>query len=98
MTPHIWLNVEALLCYAQEHYLPYLVRSKLKLASVGVSDTAFDSFLESSLQEESKRVVLEVGKGWLTHIATLSTLLDSPMFISAPFQCSVVALCCSAHG
>ena len=50
------------------------MRSKLKLASIGVSDTAFDTFLESSLQEESKRVVLEVGKDWLhTHTSCVST-------------------------
>lgn len=68
------------------------MRSKLKLASIGVSDTAFDSFLESSLQEESKRVVLEVGKGWLAHGNTLATLLDSAAFTSAPFCHTVVTL------
>ena len=60
--------------------MPYLVRSKLKLASAGVGDGAFDSFLESSLQEESKRVVLEVG--WVVLASLYLLRLCSHLWIS----------------
>jgi DNA-dependent protein kinase catalytic subunit len=45
--------------YYQENYLPYLVRSKVKLSSAGVQDPRFVDFLESSLREETKKAVLE---------------------------------------
>lgn len=46
--------------WLQEHYLPHLVHSKVKLACSGKDDPSFAQFLERALMTESKqRLLLE---------------------------------------
>ncbi|XP_065180580.1 DNA-dependent protein kinase catalytic subunit-like [Sycon ciliatum] len=51
---NIWTDA-----FYQEHYLPYLLRSKLKLASSGEHDANFLSFVSSAMKDSQHRAVLE---------------------------------------
>ena len=49
-----------IVCYMyQEHYLPYIIQSKLKLWCLEGSDRGLDGFLEKSFQNESSRLILQ---------------------------------------
>ena len=43
----------------QEHYLPHLMRAKLKLACSDVEDTNFTDFLNRSLGDADRKALLE---------------------------------------
>ena len=43
----------------QEHYLPHIMHSKLKLACSGVDDPNFSTFLDKALQDPDKKTLLE---------------------------------------
>lgn len=43
----------------QEHYLPHIIRAKLKLACSGVDDSKFTDFLNNSLKEAERKELLE---------------------------------------
>ena len=46
--------------YVQEHYLPYILRSKVKLWSMtGKDDGGVEGFLEKTFLNENNRLVLE---------------------------------------
>ncbi len=52
--------MNCLLCAVdQEHYLPYIIQSKLKLWCLEGSDRGLDGFLEKSFQNESSRLILQ---------------------------------------
>ena len=44
---------------SQEHYLPFILQSKLKLWSIEGSDRGFEVFLEKSLREDDTRQLME---------------------------------------
>ena len=44
---------------SQEHYLPFILQSKLKLLSIEGSDRGFGVFLEKSLREDDTRQLME---------------------------------------
>lgn len=48
-----------LYCTVQEHYLPHIIRAKLKLACSGVDDSKFTDFLNNSLKEAERKELLE---------------------------------------
>ncbi len=52
-------NTLCCLSLPQEHYLPYIIQSKLKLWCLDGTDRGLNSFLEQSLQNESSRLMLE---------------------------------------
>ena len=43
----------------QEHYLPHILRAKLKLACSGMDDSNFTDFLNKALNETEKKELLE---------------------------------------
>ena len=45
--------------FSQEHYLPHLMRAKLKLACSGVDDSNFTDFLNNSLKDTDRKDLLE---------------------------------------
>ena len=47
------------LAFLQEHYLPHVMRSKLKLACSGQDDPSFSQFLDSALQHPERKALLE---------------------------------------
>ena len=60
--------------HTQEHYLPSLIRSKLKLACSGQDDDTFSSFLDRALQNPEKKAFLE--SRYSTELALYSILKD----------------------
>lgn len=45
--------------FVQDHYLPHIIRAKLKLACSGVDDSKFTDFLNNSLKEAERKELLE---------------------------------------
>ena len=60
--------------HPQEHYLPHVMHSKLKLACSGLDDPNFSSFLDKALQEPKQRALLE--SEYCTELALYSILKD----------------------
>ena len=60
--------------FAQEHYLPHIMRGKLKLACSGQDDLNFSRFLDKALQDTKQRALLE--SEYSTELALYSILKD----------------------
>lgn len=60
--------------YFQEHYLPYLITSKLKLQYQGKGDTTLNSFVARAMQHNDRRILLENRHG--DSLALLYVLQD----------------------
>ena len=76
----IQIIIRVILCshtmYAcmQEHYLPHIMHSKLKLACSGLDDPNFSDFLNKALQDAKQRALLE--SEYCTELALYSILKD----------------------
>jgi DNA-dependent protein kinase catalytic subunit len=60
--------------YHQEHYLPHLMRAKIKLACSGVDDIHFTDFLNNSLKDTERKDLLE--SRYCTELALYSIIRD----------------------
>lgn len=63
------------ICWLQEHYLPHIMRSKVKLACSGQDDDNFGQFLDSALQSAEKKALLE--SRYSTELALYSIVKDN---------------------
>lgn len=63
-----------LLYHMQEHYLPHVMHSKVKLACSGKDDLSLSSFLDQSLSDSKKRALLE--SEYPTELALYSIVKD----------------------
>lgn len=52
---NVWLDT-----YFQDHYLPLMIKSKLKLIQSGQTDESLFAFIDKSLQNDDKKKLLEV--------------------------------------
>ena len=59
---------------SQEHYLPHVMHSRVKLACSGKGDPSLSSFLDKSLSDSKKRALLE--SGYPTELALYSIVKD----------------------
>ena len=74
VTDHAHLGVMAT-PPTQEHYLPHMLRSKIKLACSGRDDNALSSFLDSALADPQHRNLLEAE--YSAELALYSILKDN---------------------
>ena len=68
------LSLSLSLSLFQEHYLPHIMHSKLKLACSGLDDPNFSNFLDKALQDSKQRALLE--SEYCTELALYSILKD----------------------